>query len=284
MTEEVQADAEIETETVTEDSNDTNEEVESDDVETGEDLEGDEPETKEIDYKVEHEKAQKRLEKEQQKINRQRKALSENYRKIQELNEQLAKVQQEQVEKEPSVNDFDTYEEYDKARIEYIKKQASKEASANLIKQQQQRMLQQQQAEQQQNFLKAEAAYRNENPQYDAAKNTIDLFMQSSQRNAQVDNMIYEQANEGNGLPELINYFGENDGERLDEFERISNLTPRAAAIEIYKIEQMLKTKPTHKKAKPLPKPAEPIKGNSSTRKPLAKMSYEELKKTIYKE
>jgi len=264
---------EVETETV------ETEEVETEEVEEqGEETETEETEEVEVDYKVESEKLQKTQERDQKKINNQRKALSEQNKQIQAFNAQLAELKKQNVEKEPTVDDFETFEEYDAARVEYITKQATQEASATVVKQQREQAILQRQTAQKQEFDKAEVLYRAKNPEYDTAKESLLAHAQIFPLPQPVISAMEEQARDEGMLPDVLAYYGSN----LDEFDALQDKSPMQAAIEVYKVSQRLKVEKP--KTKPLPKPIKSIKGTAGTKKALGKMSYEELKKTIYKE
>lgn len=256
-------------------------ETEVEEVEQGDESEVEEAETEEvvIDYEAKANELEAKTQADRNKINKQRAALSQTNSKIQELNAQLSELQKQTVEKEPNVDDFETFEDFDKARFDFVKKQALQEASEKVLKQQQQQAFQQKETVQRQEFDKAEAQYRARTPEYDAAKENLVAHSQVFPLPPLVINAIEEQARNEGMLPDIIAYYGSN----LDEFDTLSDKSPIEAAIEVYKVSQKLKVE-RPKQTKPLPKPIKSIKGTAGTKKALHKMSYEELKKQVYKE
>lgn len=187
--------------------------------------------------------------------------------KIQELAELQAKLTQQEPEKEPSIDDFETHDEYVNALADYRADKKAREA--------QQKYLQQQQAAEQAKIVqernsivqKQEAEYIAVNPKYEAAKAEFSSFVLSGNIPKAVEDAIVTQAFDGN-VPQVIDYFGANNGERLDELAEITKMPPIKAAIEIYKIQQKLKA-PVKKEEKPLPKPVKKVVGTSKGSKDL---------------
>lgn len=237
----------------------------------------------EVDYEVKSKELEDSLSARQNKIDKQRAALSQSNNKIQELQSQLNNLQETKAPEAPNEDDFETFGEYDEARLNFlVDNKVKKERQEDLIKQQS-KLQEDRNNAQQTEFLKTEQTYRQANPNYDRAKKELQDHMTLSPVSGAVGDAIYEQASRDGMLPDVINYFGDNSGEKMFEFERISSLSPIEAAVEVYKIQQSLKSAPEKTKVKPLPKPLKTIKGTSKAGKSLLDMNPDELKKAIYK-
>lgn len=257
----------------------TEEQLESDSESTQVDDAAQEEEETEVDYKTSYEKAKIEAQKKQDKVNKQRAALSQSNRKIEELqaklNELQGPAQDEKPLVKPNINDFETNEEYQKAIDEYTDAVAAKkikESQKEQLLEQQKAEIEKRNNEQKAEFLKSEAAYRLVNPDYDRAKTELQEHIELNPVKDAVADAIYERASKGGMLPAIINYFGENSGERLSEFSKISEMSPYDAVVEIYKIQQKLKSM-TSPKDKPLPKPIKAVKSTGTGGKSLDKAS-----------
>lgn len=203
----------------------------------------------------------------------------------QEYQEAVSK-QTEKKEEEPKVEDFDSLSEWKEELAKYHSKIAKREYELDLSKKQMEAAQAKIMQERESIRAKQEAEYISLNPNYEASKNEvttfIDMLAQTGGMSPQVEHAITSQAFDGN-VPALLDYFGANSGERLGELQEIFQMPPHKAAVEIYKIQQKLGT-PKKKEEKPLPTPSKPLAGAAKTTKQLsADLSYEELKKRIYK-
>ena len=222
----------------------------------------------EVDYKVLSEKQERSNRSAEGKIEKQRAALSQANAKIQEMQQQLAQTLKVDAPLEPSIDDFETHDDYVeavsdfKAELKFSQKQeAAKQAE-----------LQQRQAdlltEQKKQFDTSEQEYRAANPDYDRAKTELQDFLVTTPINGAIGDAIYEAA-AFVGVPNVIDYFGGNGGENLAEFEKLSKMSPVGAAYEIFKLGQKLSgVKP--EKSKPLPKPVKTVSGSGSSKKDLS--------------
>jgi len=224
-----------------------------------------------------------RLEKEREvdnrKIARQKAAAASLHKKIEELKTAQQAPKPATQSDAPKEDDFDTYEQFDNARVEF---KAQQIADAKLSEYQQGQIAQLEQQkilEQQQSFQKSEAEFRAVNPSYDDAREEFEQYVGSTEISGVVQEAIISQAHREGNIAEVINYFGANGGERLGELDAIVSMTPVEAAVEIYKIQQSIKSEPTPTKTKAkLPKPHNPIKGSGAkASKSVAKMSPREL-------
>jgi DNA repair exonuclease SbcCD ATPase subunit len=249
----------------------------------------DSPETEVEEVETAEEKNEKlalEVEAKQKKIERQsaaNRSLNERYEAQRQEHEKLLQtIEQQKPNVEPKIDDYETHEEYSNARDDFIRKDAIAVAQSELMAQQQQ--IQRQQLEAQRTTLRQtqEAEYLDVNPMYKAASAEVNTYI-----NGLVDipletvDAFAEQLYQGN-VPEVIDYFGANNGENLDELGKIARMSPSMAAVEVYKIQQKL-VAPVKKESKPLPKPLKTIKGTSKSGKNPLDMSLEELKKAIYK-
>jgi hypothetical protein len=179
----------------------------------------------------------------------------------------LEKLEGNNTDKEPSIDQFETHDDYLNAVREYERTNAEKNALEKFQQQQAEQKQQEIQAHRAQIVSKQEAEFMEVNPDYVEAKNEFSQFVASIKVDTAVENAITEQTFEGN-VPQLIEYFGRNGGENLDRLVEISQLSPARAAVEIYKIQQTLKA-PEKKQVKPAPAPVTKPKGGGKPRKNL---------------
>lgn len=176
---------------------------------------------------------------------------------------------------EPKPEDFETQEDFVNAVVEY---RTEKATQAKLEEQRQQaHLLEQQELMNKRAAIKKESEdkFREINPNYDEADQEVRSFYET---NAQSINphtyfAIVDAVYDYGDVAELTNYFGENNGERIDELDAISRMSPVKAGIEIYKISQSLKSTNKQTTKNPLPKPPKKVEGKSQASKPLAKRS-----------
>lgn len=230
-----------------------------------------ETETEEVQETLEERLA--RLEKEreadQRKINRQKKSNSAQLKQIEEL---LAKQQEAEAQKvepkvtEPNIDDYDTFEEYQDALAEHKAEQIVQDKLRKVEQEKAQAEQQQRIAERQKKVHELEHKYSELNPTYADAREEFVAFTNTMKLNPQTDDAIIDTAIDAGTLPILVNYFGENGGERLDEFVEIAKLSPVKAGIAIHELGKELSVKSVPEKKKPLPKPAKKIEGASKPR------------------
>jgi len=241
-----------------------------------------EAEQVEVDYKAKSEKLEKKLAADQAKINRQRAALSQLQKEKQELASRQAEVQVEQQSSVPQADDYDTYEQFETARSDYYKEQGRLEGERVALENHQRALQDQSLKVEREQFAKAEQEFRTALPTYDESKVEVEQFLQVKPINGATGDAIYAQAARDGSLPAVINYFGENNGERLSELEHIATMTPVEAAVEVYKIQQKIKSAPTAPKAKPIPAPITKVRGTGTKSKGLdANSSGDDVLKTL---
>lgn len=195
-----------------------------------------------------------------------------NYQqKLQELEANQTEIAQQKPAEEPKIEDFDTHAEYVDAVAEH-------KAKSMLKERQQKQLLDQQKAEatkiaqERENIREEqESEYILENPHYEASKEEFASFVEAGGISPQVEQAFVYQAFKGN-VPEIIDYFGSNNGERMEELEAISKMHPIEAAVEVYKIQNGLSKTPKVKEdKKPAAKPLKKVKGSAAPRKDLHK-------------
>jgi hypothetical protein len=243
---------------------------------------GDETDAPELTPEERIKKLEQEAHAKQKKIDRQRKALAEADKERAEFRAkqmEFEKVQaQAETSKEPNIDDFETLADYNKARDAFIEKRAIANAQKQMLEQEQARQYQNRMQEMERKFQKDEAEFRQVNPNYDDAAEEFASHVKSINPDPQVRFAIMEVAASEGNASQLINYFGENGGARLDEFERIAAMSPTRAAVEIYKIQQKLnRTQAPATKSEPLPKPPQRAGGSGKVNKSVERMSGREL-------
>lgn len=214
----------------------------------------------------------------QSAIDRQTKRYYETQEKLQKIQEENAKLlsqlKQAEPESAPDIDNFETHDEYVEALAEYKAKTKLQEQQKQFAEQQ--RVMQEQAVMQERLALRQqqEAEYIKENPMYKASVDEVQYYIQNlgESPNGTVD-AVLTQVYKGN-VPEVIDYFGRNNGENLEQLGKISKMTPPEAAVEIYKIQQKLAANPSVKKeVKTPPKPVTAKKGDKANTSGLGKHS-----------
>lgn len=263
------ADNDVTVEEVQNEVSDDNDETQ---VESTEDTEEEEqPKTVEeklAEVEAKYAEKERSVEAMQKKIDRQTAAYNAAQKAIQERDARLAElsnVNKPEV-KEPSIDDFDTHEEYVNALADFRAEQRVRNKERELLQKQQQEAMNKMARERANLALQQEAEYIKENPRYEASKSEFESFVQTANVSPAVEQAIVESAFLGN-VPAVIDYFGANNGERMDELAKISQMSPIQAGIEIYKIQQKLASKPKDvKENQPLPKPVSAPKGSKKAK------------------
>lgn len=220
----------------------------------------------------------------QRKVDRQTAAYNDLQSRLQRERQEAQNKAQEavsEIAEEPKMDDFDSFDEYKDALVEWETEKRVKQREAEAAQKQAEQKAQELLQERTQRVMQQEAEFIQNNPDYESAKTEFTNFTQMAKVNPHVEAAVVEQAHRGN-VPELINYFGANNGENIGELERISKLSPVEAAIEIYKIQESLKSVEAPKKeVKPKPKPVNAPKSNTGGKKPLEKQSGSEILKWV---
>tara|TARA_R110002020_G_scaffold91693_2_gene222618 strand:+ start:959 stop:1825 length:867 start_codon:yes stop_codon:yes gene_type:complete len=190
-------------------------------------------------------------------------------KQMQELRDAQAMLQAQEPKQEPSIEDFDNFEAYDKARVDFITEQAEKTAQEKILKLQQKAEMRAASQSRAKLAQEQEAAYLQVNPSYNASKVEFESFIGTAQVRPEVERAIVNQAFKDN-VPQIVDFFGANNGANLGKLQDIVSMTPEEAAVEIYKIQQELKA-PEKKQTKPVAKPLNKPKGGGKPKKDLHK-------------
>ena len=235
----------------------------------GEEGEGQEPE---VTLEEENAKLKKDIERKQKAIDRKTAAYHDMQRaydkRKQELQALQEQVQAQEPVEEPKIDNYETHEEYVEALAEFRADQKVKQKQQDFIEQQSKMAEVQKNQSRLQKRANEEAEYIKDNPHYQQSADEVDAFLKTFEIRDDVGNAVLDIIYNGN-VPQVIDYFGSNNGENLHKLKDISQLTPVEAAVEIYKIQQSLKA-PAPKEIKPPPKPVNKPKGGGKPSKDLA--------------
>lgn len=276
MTDNSLQEAEVETEAIEEPSQpteDVKKEVEQDEAEQveAESEQTEEPKKDELIpvSKLEHEKSSM-----QRRIDRQTAANRELNEKVQALQEQLSKIKPVESESdEPKEEDYESFEEFDQARVEHkAEKLAAEKERAFKQKQlaEQQHKLMQAKREE---FESRKSQFRTEVSDYDEREqsfNEIAAYYQQKLGDNETLKAVGQYILESDVSPQIIYQLG-SDPDVVDE---IVGLSPIKAVRKLFELENAFSAKKPEKKQPP--KPIESLKGKSKGTKTLANMSPEE--------
>lgn len=189
----------------------------------------------------------------------------------QEMDNMRQLVEKQTPTQEPVIDNFETHEEYVNALVDYRSKAAVAEQQQNMLAQQKQMQDQQLMNERISLRQEQEVEHMKTNPMYKAATNEVDSYIKGLEIAPDVQEAVLGQMYDGN-VPALIDYFGSNTGENLDELGKISKMSAPRAAVEVYKLQQKLSTTPAKKETKPNVTPTKkPPTGNTGSKKALHK-------------
>lgn len=214
------------------------------------------------------------------------KAAQEKDAKLKEF-ESLKQSQGPQQPVKPVLDDFESYQDYEAAQEKYVEELADFKAKEK-YQSEREKQLQLEAKEAQAKVM------RERNANYEAAKKDLiaqvpefveseaefNDYLQQATTPPDIAFAIAEQANshEEVSVPELIHYFAGNGGENLVLLDEISKMSPLQAAVEIYKVQEQIKSSPKpERKSEPLPKPPQGARGGGAKKKPGSKMSGKEL-------
>lgn len=209
----------------------------------------------------------------QKRIDRQTaasKALQERIRQLETEREQLS-VHAPKVDEAPKQDDFDDYDAWEKATIEYHAKQKANE----ILKAEKEKELkvaqERQAAEARRQFEQKETAFRATAADYDRvaseAVETMNALANTGVDITGVRDMVMQFDNP----PKIIYELGKDTA----LIEELVSMPPLKAMRELIKLEIALETNPKQE-PKPLPEPIKPINPNGRARKRLDEMTYEE--------
>lgn len=252
-------------------------------------VEAEEPKEETVEEKLARlESLEKKAQDAKKKQNAQRKHIASLQKVADERARQLEELQSQQQNtetlepKRPDKADYVSLDDYEQAYEKYVEDLSDFKAKSKYQAEREKQL----QAEMQQTQIKAQQERSN---QYEAQKKSFmevvpdyvdseaefNDYIQQAQGVAdpRVQDAIVTQAYRGDGVtvPQLVHYFGGNGGENIGELEEISKLSPNEAAVEIYKIQEKIKSNPTKReKSKPLPKPPQKARGGKNIPKDLS--------------
>lgn len=281
------AETDVKVETVQAETPEVKDEVEIEEVETESHEDGVEeveqkPKTVEerlADMETKLDEKAREVEAKQKKIDRQTAAYNDMQRALEKERQERQEALTTTAETtEPSIDDFNTHQEYVEAVSNWKAEKIVQEKQDEFSKQQEQQKMQALSMERAKIANEQETEYLKVNPRYKASKSEFEGFISTAKVDPQVESAIVQMAYKGD-VPSLIDYFGSNNGERIDELESIIKLSSAEAAVEIYKIQQKLVT-PKKEDKKPLPKPVKAAPASKSS-KSIDKMSGDEFMKRM---
>lgn len=191
----------------------------------------------------------KEREKAERKFNREMQALKAEFEQV-----KSSKTEPVKVEGKPSLDQYESYDDYTEALADWKYKVNDAEKSAK----QEAEKVTQRRSEIQKSFIERIEKFKESTPDYDEVVADIaDMDLSTA---------VFEAVAESDLSAELTYYFGNN----IDDLERINKLTPLHAAREIGRIEAKLSTpeaKPI-KKQSSAPDPVSPVGGSKASVSP----------------
>ena len=188
--------------------------------------------------------------------------------KLQEIQELQVRLQQDSTKQEPNEDDFETYDKYFEAKVNYAADKKAETANAAMLEKQKAFEVQKMQAERASVLRTQETEFLTINPMYEKSKTEFSGALAALNVHPDVENAIVSTAFKGN-VPQIINYFGANNGENLEQLTAIAGMSPVDAGIEMYKIQQTF-VKPVKKETKTATRPIERLKRGGAPRKDLS--------------
>lgn len=207
----------------------------------------------------------------QKRIDRQTAATKAIEERAQKLEQDLQQLRQRAPKEsdEPKEEDFESWEDYDKARVEYLADKRAEERLKTEREKELQVIKERQYAETQRQFMEKEAKYKATNPDYDRyAKEAVETMALIAKAGTDITN-LRDVVMQFDNPPEMIYQLGK-DTTLLEE---LVTMPPMRIMRELMKLEASLSTQDTTK-APPAPiRPTTPKGGV----KPLSKMTGREV-------
>lgn len=213
----------------------------------------------------------------QKRIDRQTAANRAAQEKIEALQSQLREFEtkQSKVDDAPKEEDYETFEEYQEAIVDY---KANKRLQERLQAEKQQQLQAEMQKQQQQQVLKLqkqEEAFRSQHADYDEVKKQADLFYRDTinrlgENHPTLQRLIGDVL-ESDFMPELFYEIG-NNPEFLDD---LVSLSPTQASFKLFEFKQSLGGESPEQTN--LPTPIKSTKASGQSSKPLSKTSGKEI-------
>lgn len=193
------------------------------------------------------------------------------YRQLQRRYEETIAEKQEVKTEGPNEEDFDTLEDYYKEKAKYdaeiIAEEKLKAAEDKKTQEAQAKVF----AEQRRTFVAKEEALRQAAPDYDAAAEAMNEYLDLADKNDPAFKAFGEAMMSSDKGPELVYHLGKSP----EKIEALFGKSPAMVYRMMAKYEQEADApKPVKQTAKP--KPPTPVKGKSVTKSDPAKMSTEE--------
>lgn len=229
----------------------------------------------ELTFEQKYEQERKEKDAASKKVKRQRAALSELQQKYEDAMKQLQQVKPVNPVpdlQEPKIEDFDTLAEFQTARDKFIEEKTKRTLEQELNARQQQQQMQKAQEQRNQIYEQSKKTALSKYPDFVRAETEVNEFLVGAAKSvpAAVQEVIAEQLyDDPETVADVIYYFGANNGEKIDELVELSKQSPRKAAIQLYKLQQQLKSAPQPKKKEPLPQPAKRVSGTGTPKKDL---------------
>lgn len=239
----------------------------------GEEVEGAAQEEVELSVEQQLEKERKERQAYEKKIKRQTAAYSDLQRKYESTMQQLQQVKpvnQEPDLQEPKIEDYDTLAEFQTARDKFIEEKTKRTLEQELTARQKQQQMQQAQQQRNELYEQSKKAALGKYPDFVRAETEVNEFLVEAAKSVspEVQDIIAEQLyDDPDTVADVIYYFGANNGEKIDELIELSKQSPRKAAIQLYKLQQQLKSAPQPKKKEPLPQPAKRVSATGTPKK-----------------
>lgn len=237
--------------------------------------EGDE-ETEQEPSEVEQLKTE--LEAKQKRIDRQTAANRTMQKNYEDMKKAIEELKQPQNIEGPKQEDFDTLEDFYKAKSEYDAKQI---AQAEIQKLQQEQEFQKAEAQRMEAVKKADASVaklKETTPDAELvvaeAVQAVELWDQKSSQFTALQDAVFSSDN-----PAAVTYFF---GKNPDVLDSLESATPAAIYREVAKIEIQSAKPPAKPKKQPLPEPPSKVSGRSKVSQPMSpKRSGEDILKWV---
>lgn len=189
---------------------------------------------------------------------------------VQSLREQVQSLSSKATDDTPNVDDFDNYEDYEKAVVEHKAKQLADERVREAKQKELQEITQRQEMEKKRLFEARENEFRAQNPEYDEAATELQDALNDMQRRGMDIRNVGRMVVESEKAPQLIMELAKDTG----LVEELIRMEPYAAMREIVNLELGLTN--TTREVKRAPEPIKAVKGQARGKKSLDDMTYDE--------
>lgn len=259
---------ELETEAVEE----SEEEVEAQDDESDEEDAGEDEGEAEAVQDEPASEWQEKFESLELKVKRQTAAYAQLQRKYEEDRAAWEQAQQPELVK-PSLDAFDSIEDYEKAVDEYIEKRSENAAGSKATEQMEQARQQEQYAERQADFNAKQAEVMAKHADYNEAADVVTQYLNLADPNHPSTKMFRDSILESDNAPALVYFLGKNEA----KIEALMTKPPVTIAKMVAGYEQELKAQNVAPVKKVKPKPIKSVKATGKGKKDLSKMTGKEI-------